>query len=83
MHGAFVGVARDSFVVNTSKALTSYNSSPDTVRTFCGCCGSPITWDRKDYERIYVSLGLLDGKIAVPKIIHLHTRNKGAYYSIA
>jgi hypothetical protein len=82
MHGAFVGVARDSFVVNASKTLTSYKSSPGTVRTFCGRCGSPISWDRKGYERIYVSLGLLDGKITVPKITNIHTRNKGAYYTI-
>jgi hypothetical protein len=82
MHGAFVGVARDALVVKASKTLTSYKSSPGTVRTFCGRCGSPIAWDRKGYERIYVSLGLLDGKITVPRITNIHTRSKGAYYTI-
>ena len=83
MHGAFVGVARESLVVTAAKILTSYKSSPDTVRTFCGRCGSPISWDRKGYERIYVPLGLLDGKITVPKVTNIHTRDKGAYYAIA
>jgi hypothetical protein len=82
MHGAFVGIPRDGFVISGSKTLTSYKSSKDTVRTFCGRCGSPISWDRKGYERIYVCLGLLDGRIAVPRVKHIHTRDKGAYYAI-
>ncbi len=82
MHGAFVGVARDALIVNKSKTIRTYKSSRSTVRSFCGKCGSPISWDRKGYERIYVCLGLLDGKIAVPKITNLHVRNKGSYYDI-
>jgi len=82
MHGAFVGVVRDSLVVNPSKALTSYKSSATTIRRFCGRCGSPISWDRKGYERIYVCLGLLDGKITVPKVTNIHTKTRGAYYTL-
>jgi hypothetical protein len=82
MHGAFVGVDRDALVVKASKALTSYRSSPGIVRTFCSRCGSPISWDRKNSERVYVSLGLLDGKITVPKITNIHTKDKAAYYAI-
>lgn len=82
MHGAFVGVARDALTINKSKFLKSYKSSPHTVRQFCGKCGSPISWDRKGYENIYVCLGLLDGKISVPKITNIHTKSRGRYYSI-
>jgi hypothetical protein len=83
MHGAFVGVARDALVIaDPEKVVTSYRSSRSTIRKFCGRCGSPISWDRKGYERIYVSLGLLDGRITVPRIKNIHTRNKGAYYAI-
>jgi hypothetical protein len=82
MHGAFVGVDRDALVVTGSKFLTSYRSSRSTVRAFCRRCGSPISWDRKGYERIYLPLGLLDGKITVPKVRNIHTKNKGAYYEI-
>jgi hypothetical protein len=82
MHGAFVGVERDKLVIENRKPLRAYQSSKDTVRTFCKRCGSPITWDRKGYERIYVSMGLLKGKIAPPKITHLYVKDKGAYYEI-
>ena len=82
MHGAFVGVARDKFVINKSKFLTSYKSSPSTVRQFCGKCGSPISWDRKGYENLYVCLGLLNGKISVPKVTNIHTKDKGGYYDL-
>jgi hypothetical protein len=82
MHGAFVGVARDKFSINKSKSLKSYRSSPSTVRQFCGKCGSPISWDRKGYENIYVCLGLLDGKISVPRVTNIHTKDKGGYYAI-
>lgn len=82
MHGAFVGVARDKLVINKSKFLTAYKSSPETVRKFCGKCGSPISWDRKGYERIYVCLGLLEGKNAIPKVTHLFPKDKGGYYSL-
>jgi hypothetical protein len=82
MHGAFVGVARDALVIQPSKTLTTFKSSRSTIRTFCGRCGSPISWDRKGYERIYVCLGLLDGRITAPKVKNIHTRNKGAYYAI-
>jgi hypothetical protein len=82
MHGAFVGVARDALVIGKTKTLRSYKSSPSTVRTFCGKCGSPISWDRKGYENIYVCLGLLDGNVTMPKITNIHTKAKGGYYDL-
>jgi hypothetical protein len=82
MHGAFVGIDRDKLIIENPKSVRAYKSSKTTVRTFCKRCGSPIAWDRKGYKRIYVCMGLLEGKIAPPKIINLHTKNKGAYYEI-
>jgi hypothetical protein len=83
MHGAFVGVARDALAItDKAKALKEYKSSRSTVRTFCGRCGSPIAWDRKGYENIYVPLGLLDGKVEVPNVTNIHTKDKGAYYKL-
>jgi hypothetical protein len=82
MHGAFVGVERDALGFKKTAALRAYKSSRSTVRTFCGTCGSPIYWDRKGYQNNYVCLGLLDGKISVPKVTNIHTKNKGAYYAI-
>lgn len=82
MHGAFVGVERDALAFKKTTALRAYKSSRSTVRTFCGTCGSPISWDRKGYENIYVCLGLLHGKISVPNITNIHTKNKGGYYDL-
>ena len=83
MHGAFVGVARNALVIaDPEKALMSYRSSRSTIRKFCGRCGSPITWDRRGFENIYVCLGLLDGSAKPAKIKNIHTKSKGAYYEI-
>jgi len=83
MHGAFVGVARDALAIaDPKKALKSYKSSRSTVRQFCGRCGSPISWDRKGYENIYVCLGLIEGSAKPAKIKNIHTKDKGAYYEI-
>ncbi|MEN9558741.1 MAG: hypothetical protein RL141_1110 [Candidatus Parcubacteria bacterium] len=81
MYGAFVGVPRKSFKINKAK-VTSYRSSADTKRTFCYKCGSPITWDRKGHEGIYVLVGLIEGKVKVMSAKHIFTKDKGAYYEI-
>ena len=83
MHGAFVGVAREALAIaDPEKVLTSYRSSRNTVRKFCGRCSSPISWDRRGYENIYVCLGLLDGNAKPAKIKNIHVKSKGAYYEI-
>jgi len=83
MHGAFVGVSRDALTMDDpKKVLGSYRSSRTTIRQFCGRCGSPISWDRRGYENVYICLGLLDGRIAVPKVKNIHTKDKGAYYKL-
>jgi len=83
MHGAFVGVAPDALsIADPEKVLTSYRSSRTTIRKFCGRCGSPISWDRRGYENIYMCLGLLDGDARSAKIKNIHVKSKGAYYEI-
>ncbi len=82
MYGAFVGTLRENFTINKTRKLRSYKSSADIRRTFCGTCGSPITWDRKGYTRIYVLAGLLDGKVKITHGKHIFTKNKGGYYQI-
>lgn len=82
LYGAFAGVNRDAFAVDSAKKLRSYKSSKSTTRTFCGACGSPISWDRKGFENIYVLMGALDGKIRTSGAKHIHVRDKGGYYKI-
>jgi hypothetical protein len=83
MHGAFVGVERDKLVIENPRKMRLFKSSKSTMRAFCKRCGSPIFWDRNGYERIYVCMGLLDGKIAPRRIANIHTENKGAYYKLS
>lgn len=83
MHGASVGGARDALmIVDPEKTLTSYRSSRSTIQKFCGRRGSPISWDRRGYENIYVCLGLLDGSAGPAKIKNIHTKSKGGYCEI-
>jgi hypothetical protein len=83
MHGASVGVARDALVISDKKkVLKTYRSSRSTVRSFCGRCGSPVTWNRDGYENIYVSLGLLEGSAKPPNITNIHVKDKGGYYAL-
>jgi hypothetical protein len=81
-YGTFIGIPRKSFSVKTKKKLTSYESSTDTKRSFCAICGSPISWDRKGHERIYIHAGLIDGKVSVKSGKHIFMKDKGAYYKI-
>lgn len=82
MYGAFVGAMRGAFKMNKTERLKSYRSSAKVTRTFCGSCGSPITWDHDGYERVYVLLGLLDEKAKIKSARHIFTKDKGAYYDI-
>lgn len=82
LYGAFAGVERQALVMEKSGKLKSFKSSRDTTRMFCGACGSPIAWDRKGYERIYVLMGALDGDIRATGARHIHVKDRGHYYKI-
>lgn len=68
--------------MNKAGKLKSFRSSRDTTRTFCGACGSPIAWDRKGYENIYILMGALDGDIRVKGAQNIHVKDRGHYYEI-
>jgi hypothetical protein len=82
LYGAFVGVARSTFVMTKSAKLQSFKSSKSTTRTFCGACGAGIAWDRKGYDRIHVLTGTIDGPIKPRPGRHIHTKDRGRYYRI-
>ena len=82
LYGAFVGVVRKKLIMKKHEKLQSFKSSKRTTRTFCGVCGSPIAWDHKDYERIYVLAGAIDGTIRIDGGKHIFTEDKGNYYRI-
>ena len=65
-----------------SGQLRTYRSSPNTTRSFCGACGSPIAWDRADHENLYVLMGALDGDIRTAGAKNIYVEDKGGYYTI-
>jgi hypothetical protein len=81
LYGAFAGVSRGALVMEKADKLQSYKSSKTTTRMFCGACGSPIAWDRKGYERIYILMGALDGDVQATGAKHIYVEDKGGYYT--
>ena len=67
---AFIGVPAGSFVL-TSGVPVEYVSSPGVTRTFCGRCGSPLTYRRNDEPGgLDVTTMSLDDPDAVPPTHH-------------
>lgn len=63
--------------------LTRYRSSPDTVRSFCGTCGSPLVnvWDG-DPEHYGLALGTLDDDPGVRPACHVFAGSKAPWFEI-
>jgi hypothetical protein len=69
----FVGVPAAGFRF-TKGAPVDYASSPGVVRSFCGRCGSPLTYRRDDApDALDVMTASLDDPGAVPPTVHLWT----------
>ncbi len=56
---------------------TRYASSPNVTRSFCGSCGTPLTYQRRDLPgEIDVSICSLDAPDELPPRTHIWTRHK-------
>jgi len=63
---------------------TEYNSSPSVLRTFCGRCGTPLTYWRTDYgPTIDVTTCSLDEPDAFPPVAHIWTSHKLDWVKLA
>ena len=79
-HGAAFasyGAARqqDFHIVKDANLLRQYASSPGVLRSFCGHCGSPLTWQRAEGEFsdwLSFSLGSLSTAFVPHKQRHAH-----------
>ena len=61
-----------------------YRSSPDVVRTFCGACGTPLTYTHAGLPAsIDVTLGSLDDPEAFPPADHIWTSHRLAWMETA
>jgi hypothetical protein len=63
----------------------AYNSSPPATRSFCGRCGSPLTFTHTSYEgkKIDVTTVSLDNPEAFPPEGHLWTSQKLGWIRLA
>jgi hypothetical protein len=56
----------------TAGAPVEYRSSPLVTRTFCGACGSPLTYRHGDWPEIVdVAIGSLDSPGDFPPVDHI------------
>ena len=61
-----------------------YNSSPKVTRTFCGKCGSPLTYQTADVpDRIDVMICSLDNPGSIIPSFHVWLREKVAWTQVS
>jgi hypothetical protein len=66
----WVAVAKSGFEFTGTPS--EYRSSPPVVRTFCGACGSPLTYWHADWPDIMdVTTGSLDSPQDFPPVDHI------------
>jgi hypothetical protein len=62
----------------------AFKSSPPVMRTFCGRCGTPLTYWTADYgPTIDVATGSLDDPDAFPPIVHFWTGHRLRWVELA
>ncbi len=70
-----VGFGGDGFsYINDEPA--EYRSSPGVRRTFCGRCGTPMTYENSNWpsNTVYVNISTLDDPNAYRPQLHVHCR---------
>ena len=78
----FLVFARDLFVITQGKPAEFCSSAPVT-RSFCGQCGSPLTYRTDDHpDRIDVMTCSLDDPESVPPAFHVWVSHKLAWESV-
>lgn len=61
----------------TAGKPVEYESSPGVMRTFCGRCGTPLTYRKSDYgQTIDVTTCSLDDPDAFPPVLHTWTSHR-------
>ena len=71
---AWFSVPPEAFNV-TQGELQRFRSSPQVVRSFCGLCGTPVTYQREGLAEIDVTTCSLDDPESVPPRDHTFVRS--------
>lgn len=56
-------IPRSALIYTSDGALKRYSASPDCYRTFCGDCGSLLTWDGDKTDVVSVCVGTFDADV--------------------
>jgi hypothetical protein len=73
---AWITVRDEEFVLTRGTPIR-YRSSPAVVRTFCGACGTPLTYQHTSFpDEVDVTLASLDDPSASPPADHTWTSQK-------
>ena len=68
----------------TADQPVDFNSSPSVTRTFCGRCGTPLTYWKTSYARtIDVTTCSLDDPEAFPPVGHVWASHKLSWVKLA
>jgi hypothetical protein len=70
------------FVVAESSRLRWFQSSANARRGFCERCGSTLFWHGVGRDYISIAAGSIDGPTGLALVQHIHTADKGDYYSL-
>ena len=79
---AATAARKPDLMIEPSDALRWYRASSTAERGFCGTCGSTLFWraDARDY--VSIAAGSIDGATGLKVVQHIHTADKGDYYSL-
>ena len=78
----FVGVRAGGFAF-VAGAPSSHESSPRVTRTFCGACGTPLTYEAAVYPgEVHIMAGSLDAPEALAPERHVFVRERLPWVAI-
>tara|TARA_B100000214_G_C23651548_1_gene483168 strand:- start:151 stop:567 length:417 start_codon:yes stop_codon:yes gene_type:complete len=82
--GSYIEVDKSSFEYTSGdNNLKTYSSSKLCERVFCMNCGSNIMFINKNIpDKYYVSIGLINGNLQLPKAHHIFVGSKASWYKI-
>jgi hypothetical protein len=79
----YAGIAKTAFAITQGEPV-AYRSSARVIRSFCGTCGSPLTYDNLDKpEVIDIMTCTLDEPEAFPPTEHVWMSEKLAWEHVA
>ena len=79
----WITVNSEHFALTTGQPV-EFNSSPPVTRTFCGRCGTPLTYRNTSYVgKIDVTTCSLDDPEAFPPVGHVWTSHKLTWVKVA